>query len=196
RGIAVTLVDHAARILDGKGEFAIITASLTAGNMIEWQREIEKYREEKYPDLKMATLLPCDDDQKKAFDQANTILNAHPDVKVIMGICTPAVPGAAEAVKQANRKDVKVIGLALPEVNRDYIHEGIVDCVVLWKTGDLGYLTILAAKALIEGNLKVGDTEFDGGKLGKFTIEGDNILLGTPFTFNKDNVDQFVTGAK
>jgi len=196
RGIAVTLVDHAARILDGKGEFAIITASLTAGNMIEWQREIEKYREEKYPDLKMATLLPCDDDQKKAFDQANTILNAHPDVKVIMGICTPAVPGAAEAVKQANRKDVKVIGLALPEVNRDYIHEGIVDCVVLWKTGDLGYLTILAAKALVEGKLKAGDTEFDGGKLGKFAIEGDNILLGTPFTFNKDNVDQFVTGAK
>lgn len=196
RGIAVTLVDHAARILNGKGEFAIITASLTAGNMIEWQREIEKYRAEKYPDLKMATLLPCDDDQKKAFDQANTILNAHPNVKVIMGICTPAVPGAAEAVKQASRKDVKVIGLALPEVNRDYIHAGIVDCVVLWKTGDLGYLTILAAQALAEGKLKAGDTEFDGGILGKFKIEGDNILLGTPFTFNKDNVDQFVTGAK
>jgi len=190
RGIATTLVDHAARILNGRGEFAIITASLTAGNMIEWQKEIEKYRAEKWPDLKIAALRPCDDDQKKAFDEANTILNAHPNVKVIMGICTPAVPGAAEAVKQANRKDVKVIGLALPKVNRDYIHEGIVDCVVLWKTGDLGYLTVQASKALHEGKLKSGDKEFDAGKIGKMKIEGDNILLGTPFTFDKSNVDQ------
>ncbi len=40
----------------------------------------------------MAALRPCDDLQKKAFDEANTILNADPDVKLIMAICSPAVP--------------------------------------------------------------------------------------------------------
>ena len=39
-GIGNTLMDTAAKILGGKGEFAIITASLTAGNMIEWQKTI------------------------------------------------------------------------------------------------------------------------------------------------------------
>ena len=34
-GIGTTLMDNAARVLGGKGEFAIITASLTAANMIE-----------------------------------------------------------------------------------------------------------------------------------------------------------------
>ena len=37
-------MDNAARVLGGKGSFAIITASLTAGNMIEWQKTIEARR--------------------------------------------------------------------------------------------------------------------------------------------------------
>ena len=43
-GIGQTLMDNAARVLGGKGEFAIITASLTAANMIEWQKTIEARR--------------------------------------------------------------------------------------------------------------------------------------------------------
>ncbi len=153
-GIGRTLMDNAARVLGGKGEFAIITASLTAANMIEWQKCIEDRRKEKYPEIKMAALRPCDDLQKKAFDEANTIMNADPDVKLIMAICSPAVPGAAEAVKQSGRTDVKVIGLGLPNDNKRYVHEGITDCVVLWNTMDLGYLTVQAARALADGTLQ------------------------------------------
>ena len=39
--------------------------------MIEWQKYIEARRAEKYPDIKMAALRPCDDKQDKAFDEAN-----------------------------------------------------------------------------------------------------------------------------
>ncbi|MGO9470654.1 MAG: substrate-binding domain-containing protein [Isosphaeraceae bacterium] len=190
-GIGAALMDNAARILGGKGSFAIITASLTAANMIEWQKCIEARRREKYPQIKMAALRPCDDLQKKAFDEAKTVLNAEPDVKLFMAICTPAVPGAAEAVKQSGRTDVKVIGLGLPNDNNRYVHEGITDCVVLWNTMDLGYLTVQAACALAEGSLKPGATEFRAGRLKKIEIQGDNILLGQPFLFTKDNIDQF-----
>jgi rhamnose transport system permease protein len=190
-GIAQTLVDNAARVLGGKGKFAIITASLTAANMITWQKAIEAYRAAAYPEITMAALRPCDDLQKKAFDETTAILSADPDVKLIMAICTPAVPGAAEAVKQAGRDDVKVIGLGLPNDNRRYIKEGITDCIVLWKTGDLGYLTVVAAAALAEGTLKPGAAELKDGRLGNVKIDGDNILLGKPFTFNKQNIDQF-----
>ena len=111
-------------------------------------------RKEKYPQITMAALRPCDDLQKKAFDETNTILNANPDVKLIMAICTPAVPGAAEAIKQSGRTDVKVIGLGLPNDNKRYVHAGITDCVVLWNTMDLGYLTVQAARALHDGTLE------------------------------------------
>ncbi len=190
-GIGFALMDNAARILHDKGEFAIITASLTASNMIEWQKQIEKRRAEKYPQIKMAALRPCDDIQKKAFDEANTIMNAYPNVKLIMAICTPAVPGAAEAVKQAGRDDVKVIGLGLPNDNKRYVKEGITDCIVLWNSMDLGYLAVVAADQLARGDLKPGATTMQGGKLGKIEIAGDNILLGKPFTFTKENIDQF-----
>ena len=190
-GIGQTLMDHAARLLHGKGSFAIITASLTAANMIEWQKQIEARRVAKYPDITMAVLRPCDDLQKKAFDEATTILNAHPEVRLIMAICSPAVPGAAEAVKQAGRTDVKVIGLGLPNDNKRYIHEGITDCIVLWNTMDLGYLTIYAADAVAKGTLAPGSKTINAGRLGDIEIAGDNILLGKPFTFTKENIDQF-----
>jgi rhamnose transport system substrate-binding protein len=191
QGIGSTLMDHAGRLLKGNGEFAIIVGSLTAANMIEWQKYIEERRVAKYPDVKTVVVRPCDDLQTKAFEETNTILNAYPNVKLIMAICSPGVPGAAEAVKQAGRKDVKVIGLGLPNDNKQYVHDGVTDAVVLWNTMDLGYLTVYAADALAKGTLKVGDTTLKAGRLGSLEVKGDNVLLGTPLTFNVENIDKF-----
>jgi rhamnose transport system substrate-binding protein len=190
-GIGDTLMDDAAAAMGGKGEFAIITSSLTAANQNNWLKYINARCADKYPQIKIVALRPCDDVQSKAFEQATTILNADPNVHLIMAICSPGVPGAAEAVKQSGRTDVKVIGLGLPNENKAYVHAGITESVVLWNTMDLGYLTVYAADALVKGDLKAGDTSIDAGRLGSIKIAGDNILLGTPFTFNKDNIDRF-----
>src|SRR5437763_1493197 len=139
----------------------------------------------------MVELRPCEDLQKKAFDETKTILNARKDVKLIMAICSPAVPGAAEAVKQSGRTDVKVIGLGLPNDNKRYVHDGITDCVVLWDTANLGYLTVQAAYALKKGTLRPGDRWMQAGRLRNVEIQGDNILLGPPLIFTKENIDRF-----
>jgi rhamnose transport system substrate-binding protein len=193
QGIGETLMDEAAKQIGApEGEFAIITASLTAQNMIEWQKFIEARRAEKYPGLKMVALRPCDDLKDRAQSEAAALLSAYPNLKLIMAICSPAVPGAAEAVKQAGKTGaVKVIGLGLPSENKAYVHEGVTQTVILWKTLDLGYLTIQAAAALAKGDLKPGATKFAAGKLGEIPIEGDQIVLGKPFLFTKENIDQF-----
>lgn len=192
QGIAQTLMDEAARLTDSEGEFAIITASLTAANMNEWRKNIEARLAEKYPKMKLVDTKPCDDLKDKAQAEATNLLSANPNLKLIMAICSPAVPGAAEAVKQAGKAGtVKVIGLGLPSENRKYVHEGVTQSVVLWKTKDLGYLTIKAAADLANGKLKPGAKDYDAGKLGTLKIEGDSIVLGQPFIFNKDNIDQF-----
>jgi len=191
-GIGNTLVDEAARLLNERGEFAIITASLTAANMNEWQKYIEARRSSKYPNLKMVALRPCDDLKDKAQSEATALLGAYPNLKLIMAICSPAVPGTAEAVKQAGKSGaVKVIGLGLPSENRRYLKESVTQSVILWKTIDLGYLTVHAAKSLADGTLKPGAKTYKAGRLGEVEIQGDNILLGKPFIFNKDNIDQF-----
>jgi ABC-type sugar transport system substrate-binding protein len=192
QGIGYTLMDEAARLLDGKGEFAIITASLTAANMNEWQKHINARLAEKYPGMKLIATRPCDDLKDKAQSEATALLAANPNLKLIMAICSPAVPGAAEAVKQAGKAGaVKVIGLGLPSENRQYVKQGVTQSVILWKTLDLGYLTVHAAHSLAKGILKPGATSYAAGRLGTVEIQGDNLLLGKPFVFNKDNIDQF-----
>jgi tetratricopeptide (TPR) repeat protein len=46
-------------------------------------------------------------------------------------------------------------------------------------------------EAIAEGKLKAGATEMEASRLGKLKIEGDNILLGQPLTFTKENIDRF-----
>jgi rhamnose transport system substrate-binding protein len=191
-GIADTLLGHAARLAGPTGgEIAIITGSLTAANQNSWIAEMRKLLPTKYPQLTIVDIRPSDDDRKKAFDETQTLLRVHPKVKVVMAIASPAVPGAAEAVKQSGRTDVGVTGLGLPNASKPYLLDGVLDSAVLWNTKDLGYLTVHVATALAKGSPVVGATQFPGGRLGQIEVRGDNVILGTPFTFTKANVGGF-----
>lgn len=191
QGIGYTLMDEAARILGGKGEFAIITASLSAANQNEWIKHIKARLAEKYPAMKLVAIQPSDGDRDRAFQETQNVMKVHPNVKLIMGVAAPAVPGAAEAVKQSGRTDVKVIGLSIPSLCKPYVHEGVIESFVLWNTLDLGYLTVFAANELSAGRLKLGDKEFNAGKLKRLEVKESDVLLGAPFIFNKSNVDRF-----
>ncbi|MDB4891745.1 MAG: Periplasmic binding protein domain protein [Gemmatimonadetes bacterium] len=191
QGIGYTLTDEAARIMGGKGEFAIITASLSAANQNEWIKYIRERLASKYPDMKLVALQPSDGDRDRAFSETQTVLKVHPKVKVIMAIAAPAVPGAAEAVKQSGRTDVKVTGLSLPNMSRPYIKSGVIESIVLWNTMDLGALAVRVAQAMTSGELKAGASTLDAGALGRFEVSGDEVRLGAPFIFNKQNIDRF-----
>ena len=102
-----------------------------------------------------------------------------------------AVPGAAEAVRQSGRREVNVIGLSLPNLCKKYVHDGIIQSVVLWNTANLGYLTVFTAAELAHSNIATGAKSFDAGRLGAVEIRGSEVILGKPLIFNKDNIDQF-----
>lgn len=191
QGIGDTLTDEAARIMGGKGEFAIITASLSAANQNEWIKYIKQRLTEKYPDMKLVAIQPSEGDRDRAFVETQNVLKVYPNVKLVMGIAAPAVPGIAEAVKQSGNTNVKVTGLSLPNMCKPYIKDGIIDSIVLWNTGDLGYLTVYAANALSNGSFKSGDTKVTAGHLKDIEVVGDEVRLGKPFIFNKSNIDQF-----
>jgi rhamnose transport system substrate-binding protein len=192
QGIGEVLMDTAAQLTAAEGEFAIITATLTAANMNEWRKHIEARLRAKYPKMKLVETKPCDDQKDKAQQETANLLGAYPNLKCVMAICSPAVPGAAEAVKQAGKAGkVKVLGLGLPSENRAYVKDGVTQAVILWKVEDLGYLTIEAATALARGELKPGATSFKSKRTGDVEIQGDNLLLGKPFVFTKENIDQF-----
>jgi rhamnose transport system permease protein len=190
-GIANALTDEAARLLNGNGEFAIITGALSAANQNEWIAFIRKRLAEKHKNLKLATIRPSDDDRDKAFAETQTLLKVYPSVKLMMAISAPAVPGAAEAVRQAGRKDVNVIGLSLPNINKPYVRDGVVQTVVLWNTRDLGYLAVYASVLATQHKLEAGARELQAGRLGHIDVRGSEIVLGAPMLFNKSNIERF-----
>jgi rhamnose transport system permease protein len=190
-GIANALTDEAARLLNGTGEFAIITGALSAANQNEWIAFIKKRQAEKYPNLKLATIRPSDDDRDKAFAETQTIMRVYPSVKLVMAISAPAVPGSAEAVRQTGRKDVNVIGLSLPNINKPYVHGDVVQAVILWNTRDLGYLTVLASSMFVEKKFQPGAGSIQAGRLGTINLRGSEIVLGAPLLMNKANIDKY-----
>jgi rhamnose transport system substrate-binding protein len=189
-GIGTTLADEANRILHGTGDFAIITGALSAANQNDWIRFI-KARIAKYPGLHLITVRPSDDDRNRAFSEAQTLMKVYPKMKLIVAISAPAVPGAAEAVKQSGRADVKVTGLSLPNMCKPYVKAGVAASVVLWNTRNLGYLVVNASRQAAEGTLKSGVSSIDAGRLGQIVVAGDQVLLGKPLIFTKENIDQY-----
>lgn len=192
QGIGEKLIDTAAELLGSEGEFAIVTGTLTSANLNEWIAVIKARQAEKYPNMKLVDVRPSDDQKDKAQQEATNLLSAHPNLKAIIAVCSPAVPGSAEAVKQAGKAGaVKVVGLGLPSENRAYVKEGVTQAVILWNPEDLGYLAVHAGVALAKGELSKGATTFRAGKLGELKVDGDSVILGEPVVFTKENIDNF-----
>ena len=188
-GIANALTDEASRLLPGGGDFAIVTGALSAENQNEWIRDIRARVASAHPNLRIATVQPSDDDRDKAFTQTGSILKAFPQVKLVMAISAPAVPGAAEAVGQSGRKDVNVIGLSLPSICRTYVHAGTVQTIFLWNTEDLGYLTVYAGALGARHAIPPGATSVRVGRLGELQVRGSEIVLGAPLRIDSSNID-------
>lgn len=190
--IGSTLVDTLSKdIGPAGGKVAIITATLTAANQNEWMKYM-KVRLKAYPKLNLIAVKPCNEDQKLAFQVAQDLMKANPDLKGIFAISSVAFPGAAEAIKQAGKSgQVNVTGLSTPNDMKPYVKDGTVKSVILWNTEDLGTLTVNVAQQLAQGKLKTSDSSIKAGKLGEKKIVDKNVLLGDILVFNKGNIDKF-----
>jgi rhamnose transport system substrate-binding protein len=190
-GIGTTLADEGAKLTGKEGEYAIVTGPLNSANQNAWTAAIKKHMTEAYPKMKLVAFRPSDDDRDRAFAETQTILKVNPNVKLVITISAPAVPGTAEAVEQAGRKDVFVIGTSLPNLCKRYVHSGVAQAIVLWSTHDLGYLTLYTATRMAQGRFTKGATSLEGSKLGRIEVRGSEVLLGKPLVFTKANIDRY-----
>lgn len=193
-GMGRTMVDMMVRDAGtSQGEFLIVTAVLTAPNQNRWIEEIKKYAAEKYPGMKIAAVLPGDEDLEKSKNVALNYLQANPQTKGVFCVTGIATPGVLEAVKQLGLVGkVTVTGLGVPSLIRPYLKDGSLKEAALWSPIDIGYGAVYITKALLDGKLNPASGYVEAGRLGKLKfISPDTVLLGDPFIFTKDNVDQF-----
>ena len=182
---------------DCTGEIAILSATATATNQNAWIADFNKAltTDPKFAKLKLVDTVYGDDDATKSTNVANGLLQTHPNLKVIVAPTTVGILAAAQVVKQAGSA-VKVTGLGLPNDMKSFVADGTTPEFGLWSVPDLGYLAYYVAAKLITGEIKgtPGETftvpNLNDGK--PYTI-GDKsvVILGPPFVFNKDNVNNF-----
>ena len=179
------------RVLRGQGSFAAITSTLSAPNQKVWLAEFKTRIAKDYPGIRLLEVVPCDDRAENARSETLRLLEKHADIKAIVGFCSPAVPGAAEALKAARRPDVRLTGVSLPSLCHAHIEDGVVDSVVIWKTRNLGYLVGMSAHALATGGLVPGNASLRAGRLGTVLVQKDEIRLGRCHIVTRGNLAQF-----
>ena len=193
-GIGKALIDSLVDQKDEDASFGIVTSTFTTPNQARWVSEMWAYATECYPDLDWLETLEAQEDAGLSFQQAQTLVNKYgEDIDGIIGLTSVATPASADAVNQAGVcEDVAVVGLALPNAMKPYVSTGCVRDVILWNPVDLGYAALYVLRAVVDGEFQPGDSSVMAGKLGELTVvNGSEVLLGPPFVYNMDNIDDF-----
>jgi rhamnose transport system substrate-binding protein len=194
QGIGQADTEALMKAMGGKGEFAIVSCGETAAQLNQWITEIKKYSAEKYPDAKLDDTVYAGEDVAKATQMATDLMNAHPNLKGIVGVCSTAGPGVAQAVQNAGKiGKVFTVGMGTPNDMKKYLQNGSASAGVLWDAKALGCLTVWAGKQLAEGKDFQAAQPVSECDLTNVTYDPSTkiLLMGDPLTFTKDNVGNY-----
>lgn len=191
-------IEAVSEMIGGEGQIAVLSATSQASNQNLWieymQKELEK---PEYENLELVEIAYGDDLRDKSVSETEALLQSYPDLKAIIAPTTVGIAAAAKVITDKGLQgEVVVTGLGLPSEMAEYITNGVTPWMYLWNPIDLGYLSGYTAVALVEGEIngEVGDT-FDAGDLGSFevveTSDGTEVMLGDPFRFDPDNIDEW-----
>ena len=151
-GIGKELTDALAEKMGSKGSYAIVSCGQTAANLNSWIAVQKKYTAQKYPNMKITSVVYAGEDEAKAVSMAKDLMNANPQLTGLVGECTSSAPGVAKAVREANKiGKVFTVGLGTPQAMKPYLTDGSSSAAILWDVEKLGYLTAWAGKQLADG---------------------------------------------
>ncbi|WP_068784153.1 autoinducer 2 ABC transporter substrate-binding protein [Paenibacillus phocaensis] len=180
--------------IGGKGQVAFMVAGLGSQNQIAKSDAAKAYLEANYPDIEIVTTVSSDDDQQKAYANAQNLIKTYPDLKGIIGFAGGETPAAGEVVEQAvkagtlEKGQVAITGIAVPSVVTNYIKNGTINTVVIWDPGKLAYTTVYVLDQLAQGKEITDGMEIP--TVGNVTVDGPNIFIGM-LEITSDNVDNF-----
>ncbi|MEI6158040.1 MAG: substrate-binding domain-containing protein, partial [Atribacterota bacterium] len=192
--IGYTTLDELAKAMNSEGEFAIVSCGPTAWNLNTWIL-YELQRLANYPKMKLVTIRYAEEDVQMAINVMLDLINAFPNLKGVIGQCSTSAPGVAEAVDQTGKAGkIFATGISVPSMMSKYVKSGAVKSFVLWNPVDLGYLTVWAAKYLLDGNKLEDGKEYEVKGIEtkpKFIAKDKMLVLGPPKVFDASNVDKF-----
>jgi len=175
---------------DGKGRFAVVSATPTSTNQNSWLGEMRKALPQ-HPGLEMVGVVYGDDVSDKSYRETVALLKQHTDLTVVVSISSVGIVAAARAVEdQGLAGKVKVTGLGLPSELAGYVQKGVVPKFAIWNPIDLGYASTQIAVRLARG----ADPKqpVATGRMGSVTFGADGVgAMSKPFVYDAGNVAEF-----
>lgn len=177
-----------------KGKVAVMIASPSAANIIAWRDAALAKIESDYPEIEIVGIYPSNDDSQKAYENAVSFIQANPDLDGILCMAAGETPSACKAVEEAvaagqlEAGQVKIGGMGIPSMMKDYLENGTIEYCVMWNPSDLGYTACWVLDQLAQG--KAVENGVDIGITNPLKVVDDTIYIGT-FTFNKDTIGNY-----
>ena len=177
-----------------KGKVAVMIASPSAANIIAWRDAALAKIESDYPEIEIVGIYPSNDDSQKAYENAVSFIQANPDLDGILCMAAGETPSACKAVEEAvaagqlEAGQVKIGGMGIPSMMKDYLENGTTEYCVMWNPSDLGYTACWVLDQLAQG--KAVENGVDIGITNPLKVVDDTIYIGT-FTFNKDTIGNY-----
>lgn len=191
-GIGTALIDQTVEAMGEEGKIAIVSCGQTAANLNAWIEIINEKVKSDYPKVEIVETVYADEDQARAVTMAKNIMNANPDLKGLIGPCTTAAPGVAQAVQEAGKTgEIVTVGVGTPQAMLPYLEDGSASSSVLWNVEDHGYLTAWAGWKMAMGE-EFEETQ-DVGRLTDVTYDAEtkHLLLGEPLILTAENAGDF-----
>lgn len=194
---ASTMLDAALLNSPSGGLVAFISASPTAPNHTAHVKIMKQLidTDPKYSSLKYVdTVQFAGDDATKSQELALNLMQANPDLKVIISSSAVSAPAAEQAIINAGKAgQVFATGVALPSSVKDFIKSGNSKAFMIWDPAELGYIATIAAYQLATGKITAAEgTKIDAGAAGIYVVLKDGeVQYNKPLMLTKDNIDKY-----
>ena len=145
-------------------------------------------------ELEWLETVEAQEDNILSFNQATTLINKYgEDLDGLFGMTSVATPASAEAVSQAGLcGEVAVVGLATPNAMKPYVPR---TASSRWCCGTRSISAMprstSCARSPTASCSRVPRRSRPAGSATLQIVNGSEVLLGPPFVYSKDNIDDF-----
>lgn len=143
--------DKMAELIGGSGKVAVVAHDQTSRTGIDRRDGFLNRMESEYPDIEVVSVQYGQGDQLESTEVAKAILIANPDLDGMFGTNEGSAIGIVNAVREMGAEDLTVIGYDSGKAQTDAIREGLMAGAITQNPVGIGYETVKAAVAAING---------------------------------------------
>lgn len=187
------LMEQLATCMGGEGEYAMYVGSLTSQTHNQWADGGIAHQKANYPNMTLVgDKNETFDDAQKAYEKAQEILRAYPNVKGMQGSASTDVAGIGRAIEERGMEDATcVFGTSLPSIAGQYLETGAVDGIGFWDPSVAGYAMNKLAQMVLNGEEVTDGMDLGLSGYEKITLDGKVIYGQAWVNVNKANMADY-----